>query len=233
MRKFLSLLFFAFWVLACSSAPAQRIVSPEENAVAVISSLRAYTVELVRPVISIKIDDNDDVTMTPVMRMFCSGVWVGPDTILTAGHCARLGGQFYRTYPDAEALAYTMGRVDMTHDLALLKVDINKAPAHPVAKLAADSPPIGAYVHLMGHPGQLLWTYYRGYVAAYRPEKYDQLSIKGPWLQIQAPIIGGSSGSGAYDSDGRLVGLCSRGAGEIDVAFYVHLTSIRNFLVGN
>lgn len=189
--------------------------------------MQAYTVELVKPALKISIE-GEDVKVIPGYRMFCSGVWAAQDKILTAAHCTRSGAQFYRAYHDAAPVAYAVEKTDEAHDIALLKA--SAWSAHPVAALAAYSPPIGAEVHLMGHPGGLPWTYYRGYVAAYRPADFGDLSVKGPWLQVQAPVIGGSSGSAAYDSDGRIVGLCSRGAGEVDIAFYVHLSSIRNFL---
>jgi S1-C subfamily serine protease len=87
-------------------------------------------------------------------------------------------------------------------DLALLRV-FNAKP-HPWAPIAANNPPIGTHVHVVGHPAAFNWTYLEGVVSQ------ERSSIGGedrPYTQIQVPMTHGSSGGGAFNDAGELVGL--------------------------
>jgi S1-C subfamily serine protease len=55
--------------------------------------------------------------------------------------------------------------------------------------------------------------------------------LLGPWMQVSAPIWYGNSGGGAFDAEGSLVGIASFKALAPNVAFYVHLETIREFLL--
>jgi S1-C subfamily serine protease len=182
------------------------------------------------------------------MTVFCTGVWVSDTEILTAGHCsehAQSEGKYpeavgslvwYSTAseagdpgqtPKATHLAVVVLH-DHTHDLSLLKVR-SVAPMHMHAHVADESPAQGAHLSFMGQPSGLYWTYFEGYLAAYRKEL--PVDFSGPFMQVSAPVFFGSSGGGAFDSNGNLVGIASFMMTRTpNCAFYIPVVSIKNFL---
>lgn len=153
------------------------------------------------------------------LRPFCSGVWVGPTTIVTAAHCVKDEPEIaYVQRTDVYAPAsvthrttLTMRRanvvrVDEPNDLALL--DAPEAPSHHWAPVSTTIEQ-GMSVRTVGHPMGLDWSYSTGAVAAIRKTSED-----GPvWVQSTAPISPGNSGGGLFDARGSLVGICSRTSG--------------------
>ncbi len=120
---------------------------------------------------------------------------------------------------------------DKEHDLALLQVvDPKDIQNHHVAPLVDKAPPVGAGVHIMGHPMGLIWTYVHGYIGAYREENFRPTKRKGPFIQIVGPVWKGNSGGGAYTEAGELIGLASFMAPAPNECFFIHVESIRSFL---
>lgn len=190
---------------------------------------------------------------------YCTGVWVGPKTILTAHHCVQAVADHIAKKTEGlegggpidvmgtpihfiqenevmglgeEPSALHLGGVvydDEDHDLALIRALGKAVPEHDIAEVASQSPAIGEKIHIVGHQKGLYWTYMEGTVAAYR----DELSLDspmGPWMQLEAPVYFGNSGGGAFNSDGELIGISSRIARAPSVAYYVHVDSIRKLL---
>ena len=218
----------------------------------------AYTKHLGASTVALIMPSTDEVGDTNY-HAYCTGVWVGPTTILTAHHCVEAAAQFIankhageETDPvtdvvgtpihfiqenevmglGAEPSALHLGGVvfdDADHDLALVRAEGNAVPGHDVAEVADQSPAIGDKIHIVGHQKGLYWTYMEGTVSAYR----DELSgseVRGPWMQVEAPIWFGNSGGGAFDSDGKLIGIASRMPRAPSVGYYIHVDSIRNLL---
>lgn len=183
-------------------------------------------------------------------RAYCTGVWVGMESILTAAHCvegASLGeeesdpGLWYAVRSDifvggsAIEAKYPVAHrarvleLDGEHDLALLAAD-GQTPLHGIAELGA-SPSQGEHVHSMGHARGLWWSYSSGDVAAIRFAPLG--SIPMIWIQTTAPISPGNSGGGLFDEDGRLVGICSRAVSAPraqNLNFFVHTDYLRALL---
>jgi len=184
------------------------------------------------------------------MHIFCTGVWVGSYTILTANHCVEavaeeLGTENPKGLPVEYAIkqhAYDFGKdpskvylssvlaLDMPHDLALLRVT-GVVPSHSVARLAQHVPSSGAFLDFVGHPGGLPWTHTKGVAAAYRTDLGPVDWVQGPFLQVSGPVWFGNSGGGAFDTEGRLVGIASfiMRAPPL-TGFYIPVESIKNFL---
>ena len=212
MREFLSFLFFVAMVTACVSAPPRVPAHPS------VEDLYSST-----SVIEIMHSDGS--------TGMCGGVWVDKHKLLTAGHCARDLDAAYvlRSNEDKITLGLVL-RSDADHDLALLYAP---GPAgYKIAPIALASPRVGDDVFLMGHPGGLEFTYYRAWVAGLR-EVFD-IPLTGPWLQVEAPVWRGHSGSGAFDQYGQLIGIGSWIYPRVPgTGFYVPVETIRNFLAGD
>lgn len=177
--------------------------------------------------------------------VFCSGVWVGEREILTANHCDSEDdpGMPIRfavksdVKPDGEHFSNLriafIERRDSSHDLLLLKISpVFIAPEHEIADLSTD-PFVGENVQTDGHPMGLWWSYSTGVVSAVRRVDVgdEDISSGMQWIQSTAPVSPGNSGGGLFDSDGNLLGICSRGIfrGQ-NLNLYVHTQHIRNFL---
>jgi hypothetical protein len=91
------------------------------------------------------------------IRPYCSGVWVKPNTILTAAHCVDeddLGEQLaYLVEGDLESKQTRAGRLlarDEDHDLALVQA-LGQLPGHASAQFHAGPIDAGVRVYTMGH----------------------------------------------------------------------------------
>ncbi len=121
---------------------------------------------------------------------------------------------------------------DKAEDLALIKVDAKNMPKHPVAKLSTSDLRDGDDVHIVGHPKGVMWTYIRGVISSTReiPNPND-FTFK--VLQVSAPVWFGNSGGGAFDADGRLIGIASFITRAPNMSFFVHRDVIKEMLVGS
>jgi len=224
-------LFFAFvlgWIVSCCPHAEIRPSST------LVARMTDETVALVW---------NDDGTT----KVFCSGVWIGEDKILTAAHCINGLAEQQETSPDDLAVHFVMhaespdpykepfaahlGKAiqrDDDHDLALITVPGPKLD-HPVAMLASETPGLGEPLWFVGHPRGLSFTVLRGSVAGYRSELPVDPKV-GPWLQVQAPVFYGNSGGGCFDDAGQLVGIASMLVPVPSEALYVARQTIAKFL---
>ena len=69
-------------------------------------------------------------------------------------------------------------------------------------------------------------------IAAYR-DKMDMSDLNmtpGPWIQVAGSVYHGDSGSGLWNQDGELIGICSFIGFAPGEGFYSHLKTIRKFL---
>lgn len=168
----------------------------------------------------------------------CGATWINEHWLLTANHCvtgdaldkeAPVATIEYITEPIAQVrrTAETVYR-DEKHDLALLYA--RAAPPHPVALIARDVPALGSNIHVMGHPQGMLFTYLRGTLAQHRSD-FPGIS---DMLQVQVPITPGSSGGGAFDDEGHLVGVADKFVPRLPgEGFFVPVESIHAFMAAS
>jgi hypothetical protein len=88
---------------------------------------------------------------------------------------------------------------DARHDIAVLKVPIDRAHTLPLS--FDDSVSIGAPVYVLGNPLGQIGTFSNGLVSAQRA--YDGLSL----VQITAPVSPGSSGGPVMNDRGEVIGV--------------------------
>lgn len=190
---------------------------------------------------------------------YCGGVWVDDNHILTAAHCAEVLGRTVFAVDEEEeynsvgdiamflnhsdikdgmipqdfSWIGVVQKVDKEHDLALIK-SISTTSYHTNAIVELNDIKSGETIHIVGHPIGLGWSYTKGYVASIRNALgpvLGQKPISAKVIQVSAPIWVGNSGGGAFNSEGRLVGLCSwitlRAP---SIGFFIHRDQLKNFL---
>lgn len=192
------------------------------------------------------IDEERETTVALVAKeegslfSYCAGLWIKKGMILTASHCVDDQGPiiFYSTKKDFENKKTRMAiiaSIEEDNDLALLFVEPSSEPEHLNINLEDSTPiDVGQEVDIVGHTVGYTWSYSKGNISAIRNEipgpngsKVDKV------LQISAPVWMGNSGGGAFDAQGRFLGLCSwisrRGP---FLSFFIHKDIIINFMVG-
>jgi len=238
-------LFIIAMMLGCTGCAGSLKGSVEsKEPSALIKHMGSSTVALVYP-------SGDEV------HVYCTGVWVGDNAILTAAHCvkgaAKMIARDHEDEFDADLdlagtpIHYTtelgvegVGKepsviylakavyVNEDTDLALVQTVGKTTPAHDTAELASASPGVGERVHIVGMPAGLYWSFIDGTVAAYRTDLFEDRS--GTYMQVSAPIYFGNSGGGVFDEDGKLVGIASFMMRVPSTGFFVHLNTIKKML---
>lgn len=167
----------------------------------------------------------------------CAGVWVGKDLIVTAAHCVdddKLVFEYATKdeYANDKTSKATLVALDKKSDLALLLAPGNSN--HPVISFSRDEVSAGDQVDVVGHPVGYDWTYSRGYVSSIRNDQGGPMKVVKKVVQISAPIWMGSSGGGAFDSKGNLVGICSWiSKNGPHLSFFIHRDIVESFVIEN
>lgn len=173
-----------------------------------------------------------------ILSPFCSGVWIGKKEILTAHHCVKLHLEKkienvnYKTLFDKTAKAKNSKILvfDEGADLAILRADPDNLDPHPIAVLA-DEAWDGQHVNIVGHTMGLWWSYIDGIISSTRITT-DDFGKPKMILQISSSIWKGNSGGGAWDDQGRLVGIASFIFNKAPmISFFIHHEHIKQLLV--
>lgn len=160
----------------------------------------------------------------------CSGTYISPNEVLTAGHCFdgyQPIGMWVKGNMDALGTAVTVERIDITRDLALLKA---QSPfPHAYAKLGK-TPRVGDEVVAIGSPLGFEFITTSGVVSLLGLPINGFLSR---YTVSTAMADHGSSGGGLFDHKGRLIGVNTLIIGMFGwggLTLSVDVDSIREFL---
>jgi serine protease Do len=153
----------------------------------------------------------------------CTAVWISPTEAISAGHCIHNEKDklFIKDDTGHSYIAY-LEKVDHQLDLSLLKIN---APEHPYAHLG-HVVKRGDHIFVMTSGEDIANTYGEGVVAnIFNDPENGTLSIL-----HTAAILPGASGSGLFDSRGRLVGVNTAIYKNLSSA--VDITAVEDFLNG-
>lgn len=119
-------------------------------------------------------------------------------------------------------------KYDSFNDLVLLKT--NNFESADFVSISRENNKIGEKVHIIGHPAAVEFTYFSGVVSGHVTDPDTGRDFS----HITAPIFMGNSGGGAFDEEGKLVGICSGFKPAVpSMSFFVDANHINKFLFKN
>ncbi len=157
----------------------------------------------------------------------CSGTFINGNTVLTAAHCFESRPLLiWVRGPKGGSHRAALLKCDFKHDLALLTV---LGPKHVSAKLAK-SVRKGEAVYNVGSPLMFEFLVSEGLVSAL---KFKTKEFTSTYMITTAMINPGSSGGGAFNEKGELIGVNTMSLGIFGwtgISMAVDLASIKEFL---
>ncbi len=166
-----------------------------------------------------------------------SGVLISKDgKILTAAHVVQVGQPITIEFTDGQRLKAQIVESSVSADLALLKVD--RVPAAAAAATLGDSDVVetGDDIFIVGAPYGLSNTLTVGRISARRPdETRGGILSTSEFLQTDAVVNPGNSGSPVFNKAGEVIGIVSSVVSETGdfqgVGFAATINSARTLLL--
>ena len=141
-----------------------------------------------------------------------SGVLISADgKILTAAHMVQTADATSVEFPDGQEITARVIGSDVRSDVALLQ--LKQIPTGIVPATLGDSNKVevGDQIFVIGAPYGISQTLTAGHLSGrHWLDKNDESSTSVEFLQTDAAVNGGSSGSPVFNSDGEVVGIVSR-----------------------
>ena len=179
---------------------------------------------------------------------YCGAVWVTKKHLVTAKHCIedenekveigrtvkfQIFKDFDNHYPFSKNkkvyVAKVIAQGKDNEDIALLYA-LNDVK-HGIATVVSYSPQAGQQVHHIGHPQALQFAYINCFISEER--LYKAFGHERHVLNIIGFVWYGSSGGGAFDNQGSLLGITSMLSVAPGQGLFVHPKIIKSFLDKN
>lgn len=224
MRK---ILFFCLLIISC--CPPYKNIEVVDSKKINIDDLNRSTVVIVKEL-------GEGVNL-PV----CAGVWIDEKKILTAAHCVSENVDVrYETYKDfliSNNISFEnyhsakVKKINNSFDLALIEIEKNDVD-HGYAKLSSDGPKISDNVFIISHPNGNMYSFSKGYVSNFKKVTTENGFIR--TTQVTSTLWMGSSGGGAFNKNGELIGVCSMISSYVTgFSYFIELDDILLFLQKN
>ncbi len=165
-----------------------------------------------------------------------SGVLISENKVLTAAHLVQSADKTIVEFSDGELIAAQVAGSTMSADIALLQLE--RAPTGAAAVLLGDSDrvAVGDQIFVVGAPYGLSRTLSVGHISGrHALNKRSERGSSVEFLQTDAAINTGNSGSPVFNLDGEVVGIISnilsRSGGSEGLAFASASNTVRRALL--
>jgi len=165
-----------------------------------------------------------------------SGVLISADgKILTAAHVVQTADVATVEFPNGQEIMARVISSDVRSDVALLQ--LKQIPSGIAPAMLGDSNKleVGDQIFVIGAPYGISQTLTAGHLSGRRINNNDETSTPVEFLQTDAAVNGGSSGSPVFNLDGEVVGivscLMSRSGGSEGLAFATASNTAKRFLL--
>lgn len=135
------------------------------------------------------------------LNSFGGGTKIGENVVLTAAHVVASSDSVKVKNEDGAIVDGRVIFVDKVHDLALVEVDVKAETVKVKCDLVKPGTEFSIYGNPLGHEFTFSW----GRVST-KPKSFEK--IQSAYI-VDATMINGNSGGGAFDSFGRLFGVVS------------------------
>ena len=166
-----------------------------------------------------------------------SGVLISADgKILTAAHVVQTADVASVEFPDGQEIIARVIGTDVRSDVALLQLKQIPKGIAPATLGDSNKLEVGDEIFVVGAPYGISQTLTAGHLSGrHWLNKNDESSTSVEFLQTDAAVNGGSSGSPVFNLDGEVVGivssLMSRSGGSEGLAFATASNTTRRFLL--
>jgi S1-C subfamily serine protease len=165
-----------------------------------------------------------------------SGVLISNDRVLTAAHLVQSADRTVVEFSQSEVIPAQVIGCSLSADVALLQLE--RTPANYVAAKLGDSDQVavGDEIFVVGAPYGISNTLTAGHVSARRPLNATGQNVATiEFLQTDAAVNSGNSGSPVFNMKGEIVGIVSnimsRSGGSEGLAFAATAKTARHFLL--
>lgn len=166
-----------------------------------------------------------------------SGVLISNDgKVLTAAHVVQTADAALVEFPDGQNSIARVIASDVRADVALLQLQQPPKNINPVALGDSDKVEVGDQIFVIGAPYGISQTLTAGHVSGRRRlDKDGETQPYLEFLQTDAAVNGGNSGSPMFDMNGQVVGIVStimsKSGGSEGLAFATASNSTKRFLL--
>ena len=198
--RLLLLLIFSFWCF-CSEANSQQLREAFRN---------------VQQAVVVVKTEQKGLAPFPMQGLMSlnglgSGVLISNDgKVLTAAHLVQSADRTIVEFSEGELIPAHVVGFSFSADVALLQLDHNP-PNHVAAKLGnSDSAEVGDEIFVVGAPYGISRTLTAGHVSGRRIQNFEKETTNSvEFLQTDAAINSGNSGSPVFNLNGEVIGIVS------------------------